>query len=91
MNTEHGRWMPSGDDSSDFVPKISDILHLGKYGICLFAMSIKKSVIKQKPQSKERFNGGRGSYRRAAERGTSHQRGGQNRNRFAPLTDNHGD
>ena len=92
LTDEHGRWMPSGDNSNEFVPKISDLLHLGKHGIRQFVMNIKKSVIgKRKPQSRERFDGGRGGFRRAAERGLTHQRGGHNRNMFSPLADLHDD
>ena len=98
----------SSNDNGDYVPRLNDILHLGKKGICVFAMNIKNSVVRnKKPQSRERFDGGRGGYRRAAERGASTassrgspqtggdrrspHRGGHNVNRFSPLADYHGD
>ena len=70
LSDEHGRWKSNGIDSSDFIPNINDILHLGKHGIRKLAMNFKNSVIKsKKPQSRERFDGGRGGYSRAVERG----------------------
>ena len=73
LSSEHGRWKRDEDESNRFIPNFNDILHLGKHGMRLFAMNIKSSVIKKKSQSRERFNGGRGDYMRAAERGASHQ------------------
>ena len=59
---EHGRWMPCGDAEGDYVPKLNDLLHLGKNCSRLFAMSIKNAVVrKQTPQSRERFDAERGS------------------------------
>ena len=94
--------MPSGDDNNEFVPKRVDMLHLGKHGLRLFAMNIKNSVIrKNQPQSRVRFDGGRGEYSEAvgrgrassrvrhADQGEVRQRGGHNGNRFAPLADQH--
>ena len=98
LSNEHGRWMPSNDNSGEFVPKLNDILHLGKHGLRTFAMNIKNTVIrKKKPQSRERFDGGQGGYREAVvrgqpqhARGSSHH-GGHNSNRFSALADHHDD
>ena len=39
------------------IPKLSDLLHLGKNGLRLFAMSIKNAVVRKRtPQSRERFD-----------------------------------
>ena len=71
---EHGRWMPCGDAEGDYVPKLSDLLHLGKNGLRLFAMSIKNAVVRKRtPQSRERFDAGRGEFGSAAERGLNCQ------------------
>lgn len=92
LSNDHGRWKPSIEGSTEYVPKVEDILHLGKVGLRLLAKTIKQAVIgKSRPQSRERFDGGRGGYRRAAERNLSHQRGGSNANRFSPLADHNGD
>ena len=92
LSNEHGRWKRENVNSENFIPNLNDIVHLGKQGTRLFAMNIKSCVVKKKkPVSRERFNGGGGNYRRAAERGISHQHGGHNGNRFAPLADIHGD
>ena len=70
LSDEHGRWRSCDTDSNDFEPNINDILHLGKRGIRLLAMNFKNCIVsKNKTQSRERFNGGRGSYRRAVVRG----------------------
>ena len=78
LSNEHGRWMPCGDAEGDYVPKLNDLLHLGKNGLRLFAMSIKNAVVrKQTPQSRERFDAGRGEFRSAAVRGFNRQRNHQ--------------
>ena len=70
LSDTHGRWTPDGDGSNSYIPKLDDNLHLGKIGIRLLAKSIKQAVVsKAKPQSVQRFNGGRGSYRRAVVQG----------------------
>ena len=104
LTDEHGRCMPSGNANNEFVPKKIDMLHLGKHGLRLFAMNLKNSVVrKSQPQSRVRFDGGRGEYSEAvgrgrpgsasrarhADRGEVRQRGGHNGNRFAPLADHH--
>ena len=44
-------------------------------GLRLFAMSIKNAVVRKRtPQSRERFDAGRGEFRSAAERGLNRQR-----------------
>lgn len=92
LSNEHGRWKRESVNSETFIPNINDIVHLGKQGTRIFATNIKNSVVRRKkPLSRERFSGGGGDYLRAAERGTSHQRGGHSGNRFAPLADHHGD
>ena len=55
-----------------FTPNLNDTLHLGKQGLRLLAMNIKNAVVRKKSQSRERFNGGRGDYSGAVERGMSH-------------------
>ena len=75
LSNEHGRWTPCGDAEGDYVPKLSDLLHLGKNVLRLFAMSIKNAVVRKRtPQSRERFDAGRGEFRSAAERGLNRQR-----------------
>ena len=70
LSNEHG-----GDAEGDYVPKLSDLLHLGKNGLRLFAMSIKNAVVRKRtPQSRERFDAGRGEFNSAAERGLNRQR-----------------
>ena len=76
LSNEHGRWRSCGSDSDSFEPNLNDLLHLGKRGIREFAKNLKSAVIKtKKPQSRERFDGGRGGYSRAVERGRG-QNGG---------------
>ena len=61
LSNEHGRWMPCVDAESDYFPKLNDLLHLGKNGLRLLAMSIRNGVVRIKtPQSRERFDAGRG-------------------------------
>ena len=70
LTNDHGRWKSSGSESNEFEPNLNDVLHLGKKGIRLFAISIKDSIIKKRPQSCERHDAGRGQYRDALVRGT---------------------
>ena len=70
----HGRWTPDSEGSNTYIPRLDDTLHLGKVGIRLLAKSIKQNVvIKSKSRSEQRFNGGRGGYRRALVQGRTHQ------------------
>ena len=77
LTDEHGRWKKESESSSVYTPKTEDTLHLGKSGIRIFAMNLKKTVLgKSKSESTTRFNGGRGSYRRALEGNGSRRRSG---------------
>ena len=78
LTNEHGRWRSCGPESNDFEPNLNDLLHLGKHGIRLLAKNFKNVVVrKKKPQSRERFDGGRGGYARAVERGRGQNGGSQ--------------
>ena len=68
LSDEHGRW-----NVSEQRPLVSDILHLGRQGIRMFAMNIKSAVIgKGSSQSRARFNSSQGRYRGALGRSRHH-------------------
>ena len=79
---KHGRSKKELESSSVYTntrQKTEDTLHLGKSGIRIFAMNLKKTVLgKSRSESATRFNGGggRGSYRRALEGNGSRRRSG---------------
>ena len=75
LTDEHGRWTQSHENSDTYVPNVNDILHLEKRGIRVFAKNLKQVVVgNRNSQSVERFNGGRGSYRRAVLHGRGRPR-----------------
>ena len=77
LTDDHGRWKMELESSSVYTLKTEDTFHLGKSGIRIFAMNLKKTVLgKSRSESATRFNGGRGSYRRALEGNASRRRSG---------------
>ena len=64
LPAKYGRYLNYG------TPNRNDIVHLGREGIRLFCMNIKKCVTyKSNSQSRDRFNSSRGNYGEAAARG----------------------
>lgn len=77
LSDEHGRWKKESESSNVYTPKTEDSLHLGKSGIRILAKNLKQTVIgRPKSESETRFNGGRGSYRRALGIGPRRRSGG---------------
>ena len=78
LSNNHGRWKRSSEGSTNFIPNLDDLLHLGKIGIRLLAKNLKLAIVdKNRSQSSARFNGSRGGYRRAVMHRRSQQNGSQ--------------
>ncbi len=61
LSTKYGRYMNSG------MPNANDIVHLGRNGLKVFCMNIKRCIMERgKKQSIERFSGRGGDYHGAA-------------------------
>ena len=65
--------MPSkyGRFSRDGTPLVNDVVHLGREGLKVFCINLKRCIVQRGgSQSTERFNGGNGDYRSALGRGS---------------------
>ena len=77
LSNERGCMPPDMGRFVRGIPKSSDIVHLGRRGISKFCANIKESIVHIKSassratnsQSTQRFSGGSGDYRAAAQRG----------------------
>ena len=64
MPAKYGRYLRSS------VPNANDIVHLGRVGIRMFCVNLKRSIMnKGQNQSRERYSGSGGNYVQAVERG----------------------
>ena len=64
MPAKYGRYLRNS------VPNVNDIVHLGKTGIKMFCMNIKKSIMNRGlNQSRDRYSAGGGNYVEALGRG----------------------
>ena len=64
MPPKYGRFMRNG------TPLTNDVVHLGREGLRVFCMNIKRCITQRgERQSAERFRGGSGDYRSALDRG----------------------
>ena len=64
MPAMYGRYLRNS------VPNVNDIVHLGRTGIKMFCMNIKKSIMNRgQNQSRDRYGAGGGNYVQALGRG----------------------
>ena len=64
MPAKYGRFLRNG------TPLVNDVVHLGREGLRVFCVNIKRCIIQRgERQTEERFRGGSGDYRGALIRG----------------------